>query len=202
MTVVNGLQHIVSAAEQVFKRKGLRAARVEDVATELGIQKGSLYHHVPAKSSLVVLAVVPLLERLVANIRRIRTTPDHCEMLEEAIVDLATNIYGHAYLFNQRSLWADPASEATSFNLVHQAYLTYVDELAGLLADFRGSRTRNGSREPDMTLAAHGVIGMVTRLDSGSIHDDCMASVTAVVTLIKTGLSLSHPPPVLSPDVP
>ena len=43
------LDTIISAAAQVFRTKGYHAATVQDIADEVGILKGSLYHHCAGK---------------------------------------------------------------------------------------------------------------------------------------------------------
>jgi AcrR family transcriptional regulator len=48
---------IVSAAARVFRTKGYHAATVRDIAHEVGILKGSLYHHFTSKEELLYLVV-------------------------------------------------------------------------------------------------------------------------------------------------
>jgi AcrR family transcriptional regulator len=48
---------IVSAAARVFRTKGYHAATVRDIAHEVGILKGSLYHHFNSKEELLYLVV-------------------------------------------------------------------------------------------------------------------------------------------------
>jgi AcrR family transcriptional regulator len=81
---------VVSAAAKVFYERGYSAATVQDIADELGILKGSLYHYIKTKEDLLfrvfeqvhkevegileeVLAVVGLdpLERISLYVRRI-----------------------------------------------------------------------------------------------------------------------------------
>lgn len=58
-----GRAEIVDAAARVFRRRGYGAATVEDVANELGILKGSLYHYIKSKQELLYDVVVgPLRE--------------------------------------------------------------------------------------------------------------------------------------------
>jgi AcrR family transcriptional regulator len=45
---------VVEAAIKVFSRSGYAAATVQDVANELGILKGSLYHYIETKEDLLV----------------------------------------------------------------------------------------------------------------------------------------------------
>jgi AcrR family transcriptional regulator len=51
------LDDIVSAAAKVFRTKGYHAATVRDIADEVGILKGSLYHHFESKEELLYLVV-------------------------------------------------------------------------------------------------------------------------------------------------
>jgi AcrR family transcriptional regulator len=51
------LDDIVSAAARVFRTKGYHAATVRDIAEEVGILKGSLYHHFESKEALLYLVV-------------------------------------------------------------------------------------------------------------------------------------------------
>ena len=49
---------IVAAAGEVFRDAGYEAARMDDVATRLGITKGSLYHSVATTEALLIETVV------------------------------------------------------------------------------------------------------------------------------------------------
>src|SRR5215471_2047411 len=51
------LDEIVVAAARVFRTKGYHAATVRDIADEVGILKGSLYHHFESKEALLYLVV-------------------------------------------------------------------------------------------------------------------------------------------------
>ena len=51
------LDEIITAAAKVFQTKGYHAASVQDIADEVGILKGSLYHHFESKEELLYLIV-------------------------------------------------------------------------------------------------------------------------------------------------
>lgn len=51
------LDEIVAAAAKVFRTKGYHAATVRDIADEVGILKGSLYHHFESKEALLYLVI-------------------------------------------------------------------------------------------------------------------------------------------------
>lgn len=56
---------ILQAAAKVFRQRGFHAARMQDVADELGMQKGSLYHYISAKEDLLKGLVEGALERMI-----------------------------------------------------------------------------------------------------------------------------------------
>jgi TetR/AcrR family transcriptional regulator, cholesterol catabolism regulator len=51
------LDDIVAAAAKVFRTKGYHAATMSDIADEVGLLKGSLYHHFESKEALLYLVV-------------------------------------------------------------------------------------------------------------------------------------------------
>ena len=62
------LDDIVSAAAKVFRTKGYHAATVRDIAEEVGILKGSLYHHFESKEALLYLVVKEPIARMYQTI--------------------------------------------------------------------------------------------------------------------------------------
>ena len=65
------LDDIVSAAARVFRTKGYHAATVRDIAEEVGILKGSLYHHFESKEALLYLVVKEPIAQLYRTIAEI-----------------------------------------------------------------------------------------------------------------------------------
>ena len=51
------LPELIAAAVRVFTREGYRAARMSDVAAEMGVSEAALYRYVDGKESLFVLAI-------------------------------------------------------------------------------------------------------------------------------------------------
>ncbi len=52
MTKIRSREQLVDAAAKVFAAKGYDAARLEDIAAEVGVLQGSLYYHVGSKAHL------------------------------------------------------------------------------------------------------------------------------------------------------
>jgi AcrR family transcriptional regulator len=56
---------ILQTAARVFREKGFHATRIQDIADELGMRKGSLYHYISNKEDLVQGLVAGVLERMI-----------------------------------------------------------------------------------------------------------------------------------------
>jgi len=65
------LDEIITAAAKVFRTKGYHAASVQDIADEVGILKGSLYHHFESKEQLLYLVAKEPIARLYAQLGEI-----------------------------------------------------------------------------------------------------------------------------------
>jgi AcrR family transcriptional regulator len=63
----NRFGEIVAAAAKVFNEKGFDAARLDDIAREVGIWKGSLYHYIESKEDLLFEVVREPSERILAG---------------------------------------------------------------------------------------------------------------------------------------
>ncbi|HEU4965158.1 MAG TPA: TetR/AcrR family transcriptional regulator [Bacilli bacterium] len=50
----NKYEEIAQAAVKLFERKGYHATSVQDIADEVGLQKGSLYHYISSKEDLLM----------------------------------------------------------------------------------------------------------------------------------------------------
>ena len=62
---------IVAAAARLFSDKGYHAATVQDIADEVGILKGSLYHHVRSKEELLYLVIKEPIGRLYRTVEEV-----------------------------------------------------------------------------------------------------------------------------------
>jgi len=60
---------IVEAAAKIFQEKGFAAASLEDIASEVGMWKGSLYHYIDSKEELLLAVVQEPAEHLLSELR-------------------------------------------------------------------------------------------------------------------------------------
>ena len=59
-------QDVIRAAVRAFTARGYDATSMDNVASELGISKSALYHHISSKEEILELTVVQALKRLEA----------------------------------------------------------------------------------------------------------------------------------------
>ncbi len=86
---------ILDAAAKQFHEKGFAATSLEDIARQVGMYKGSLYHYIKSKDDLLVAVVREPSESILADVRELssldlppsekirRITRSHVRVLEE-----------------------------------------------------------------------------------------------------------------------
>jgi TetR/AcrR family transcriptional regulator, cholesterol catabolism regulator len=74
MTKIRNRQQLIDAAAKVFAAKGYEAARLEDIAAELGMLQGSLYYHVSSKAALLRLVLGTRFEEMISTLEGISTS--------------------------------------------------------------------------------------------------------------------------------
>lgn len=78
---------IIGAAAKVFQTRGYHAASMQDIADEVGLLKGSLYHHFRSKEELLYLIVKEPITRLYATVGEIvATETPAAEKLRQAVL--------------------------------------------------------------------------------------------------------------------
>ncbi len=123
---------ILLAAANVFHQKGYHGAKMADIAAEVKLTAGSLYHHFPnGKQQLLREVLVDGLERIIADLRTIADDPSLAppEKLRRAIhahvVELTENVsVAAALVFETRTLLGDATAR--------DEYLALRDTFEGL----------------------------------------------------------------------
>jgi AcrR family transcriptional regulator len=97
------LDEIIAAAAKVFRTKGYHAATVQDIADEVGILKGSLYHHFESKEDLLYLIVKEPIARMYQTIGEIVATdlpaPEKLRRAILAHVEAFDRHYPHLFVY-------------------------------------------------------------------------------------------------------
>ncbi len=82
--------HILQAANAVFARAGLDAARMEDIAAAAGVSKGALYLHFQNKDALIIALAQQIFEQQLADFRRVAQSPgtaqERVKLLAQAMI--------------------------------------------------------------------------------------------------------------------
>ncbi len=71
---------IVAAARGLFSARGYAATSLNDIAAEIGVQKGAIYYHVPRKADLLAEIVYDLLRPIHAELERLRDLPEPVDL--------------------------------------------------------------------------------------------------------------------------
>lgn len=83
---INRQKEIALAAVKLFERKGYHATSVQDIADEVGLQKGSLYHYIHSKEDLLLQIAHEAISEFNENLEEIlRTEKTARDKLTKAI---------------------------------------------------------------------------------------------------------------------
>lgn len=80
-------QEILDAAAKVFKKKGYHHANISDIADEVSMQKGSLYHYIKCKEDLLYDIFISSMEHYMKVFNEITASGQPSDiMLEKAMI--------------------------------------------------------------------------------------------------------------------
>lgn len=68
---IRDIDQLIEVAARIFAEKGFEQTRIEDIATELGLVKGSLYYHVNGKPGLLFLVIARTIQPMIDTIDEI-----------------------------------------------------------------------------------------------------------------------------------
>ncbi|MFZ5631491.1 MAG: TetR/AcrR family transcriptional regulator [Bacillota bacterium] len=165
---MNKYQEIIKAAARVFKAKGYHAATVQDIASEVGILKGSLYHHIQGKEQLlaeVLMCAVNVLRDGLSMVLALDCPPE--EKLKRAILFHLQAYLGHEELpvFYREVSNLSPGSR----DKLNSAIKEYEDMWLKVLQDGIASSTFRGDLPAGIILKS--VFGMCNWTHNWFRHD-------------------------------
>jgi TetR/AcrR family transcriptional regulator, cholesterol catabolism regulator len=189
------LDDIVAAAARVFRTKGYHAATVRDIAEEVGILKGSLYHHFESKEALLYLVVkepIAQMFRTMAAIAEADLTPT--EKLRRAIsahLEAFDRHYPHLFVY----LREREAVKRRFREMIGYSPKDYERQWQQILRE----GVENGEFRPDLDIpvTSYGLLGMLNwaykwydpqgRLSIGEVAEQFTALALAGVAAAKPG---------------
>ena len=123
-------RHILDAATQVFRSKGIASSSIDDVARAAGVDRASLYYYFASKEELfqevVIDAVVDVMD-LAEHIDESRDPPS--EKLHTLIVKLVTSFahrYPQIYVYLQEDVQAMPELNLPEMQRRFEAVVTKI----------------------------------------------------------------------------
>jgi len=82
-------QTIVAATRRLFDQRGIRDARVEDIARAAGLNKALIYRAFSSKDEIFALAATSYLDELRARTDAVTADPDAAEQLRQVLTVFA-----------------------------------------------------------------------------------------------------------------
>lgn len=164
MTKIRDLDHLVDVASRMFAQKGYTELRLEDIAAEFGVLKGSLYYHVSDKSDLLYLVLRRTALRMNERLEAVAASGD------DPVIRLKMAVRNHLRHFDDlyegpERLYLQPFVERSVAFLgsTHRAemrklFRRYESTLAGILEEAIAAGSLQSDLDPK--IAMFGLLGM------------------------------------------
>lgn len=187
---------VVEAAAVVFRLRGYHATRLEDIAEELGMQKGSLYNYIDSKEELLLAVVtVPaaqLLESLSTLAESELPASEKIRLVARSHAKVVEDYLPYVAVYVQEIAGQDHSPEW------HERDRAYVRQLSAIIEEGRQSGMFDASTVPVISaMALIGALNWMTRwyepdgkLSAEEIADR-IASVFLTGILARTSTSAS-----------
>ena len=162
-------EELLSAALQVFARRGFREASVDEIAAEAGYSKGALYWHFPGKEELLTVLLEERIDPpLRDRVALLASAPPERDMSVEATREFARQLSeAREALLLEREYWGlairDPELRAR--------YVERQTELRDALAAAMKARARHLGT-PELTMPAEDVARIVMSIIGGLAIDE------------------------------
>lgn len=173
---------ILEAAARVFKRKGLQAANLGDIAVESGADRASLYYYVGSKEELFHEVVQ---EAVQANLRKAHAIRDGegsaPQKLRRLIVELMQSYEEHypiLYVYIQENLSQVPETHESWARRMRRVNKEYEEVVIRLVQDGYDQGTMRPVAPP--WIVAYGIMGMVGWTNRWFNPEDARASATEI----------------------
>ena len=151
-------ERVVAVAKRIFRRKGYRRATMDDLGRALGVLKGSLYHHIESKETL--------LYRIIAETgQAVRGRAEEIRRLELPIAErLYSGILSHVLFFGE-----DPEGMALFLNEFSNLKPRHRNEVRRIMRDYEevfsslvqeGMKAGAFRRDVDPKIVVYGILGM------------------------------------------
>lgn len=140
-------EQILDAALRVFSEKGYNGASIRDIAREVGVTEGLLYHYFESKEQILHACWKERSWR--AHLERILGSAEGVpleQVLRELVVDFLQSLYEKAPMIRMCASEMQHNSEMAAF------YIERIEENQRLILDFLLARQAAGEIRPDADL--------------------------------------------------
>ncbi|MGH2586984.1 MAG: TetR/AcrR family transcriptional regulator [Dehalococcoidia bacterium] len=160
MTKIHDREQVIDAAAKVFAAKGFEAARLEEIAAELGVLKGSLYYHAASKAELLFLVTH---RRMLTIIEQTQTiAASDASPAEKLAAAMRAHLHHLDEHHPESSLWfVQPSRSGKSADRqaeIRALHREYEAVLRGIVQE--GIESGDFYRDLDAAVATLGVLGM------------------------------------------
>jgi AcrR family transcriptional regulator len=180
---MNQRDKIIDAAASVFSRDGYHKTKMDDIATQAGVAKGTLYYHFPGKADLFRTLATEGLEMLLGETRAALDVEAPFREQIRLVISRTIHLYlsyGELakILFNEITSGLDAA--------VYADIQSVREKFRSFLANLIEEGTANGFiRVANADLAAAGLIGMLDGMCRLSLnHPDLHTSAQVEETML------------------
>lgn len=154
-------RELLQAASAVFKRKGLQAASINDVAAELGSDRASVYYYYASKEEIFHDLVGQVIEELVVATEAIAASDaaasEKLAQLLELVFDSFEANYPYQYIYIQEDMTRIQRQESASSARLLDLADRYEAVIAGIIRDGIASGDLRDDVDPQLlTLAVLG----------------------------------------------
>jgi AcrR family transcriptional regulator len=177
---LNARERLMGAAVELFATRGFHAIGLRDLAGHVGLQAGSLYHHIDNKQGLLFeLIESTLSDLLVLTRRRLKGASTPCERVRrfvQAFVSFSLNEHDRLILVTRE------------FVNLNEAHKCHVDKLKtahrALLSEIIAEKFQlKGKPDAETCLITHAVMGMLY----GQLHWSEVEITEQQLTALLTG---------------
>jgi AcrR family transcriptional regulator len=157
-TPLSARDRLLDAATELFATRGFQAIGLRDLAGCVGLQAGSLYHHIENKQCLLFELIESALSDLLADTKRrmkgASTTSERIRRFVQAFVSFSLKDKYRLVLVTRElvNLGEEHKHQA------HQLKAAYCGLLKAIVAE---GYQEKGPGEDEITLTTHAVIGML-----------------------------------------
>jgi AcrR family transcriptional regulator len=156
------VQRVIDAAAQLFARRPYHEVRMEDIAAQAGVAKGTLYLHFKTKEDLYLALIVNGMQRLFEEVREKVGRPGTAEERLRVFVREGIRFFDRQpYVMDLIQRMEASGAGVESVPALQEKRAAFLGLLTEILGDFNAS---GRFAEVDAELAARALVGMMREL--------------------------------------